>query len=1563
MSSDDDQLVDIESHTSDSPALHSPVYQEEDHSEASHSSQDQPRLPDNLKLDEEIKQAEDQIQRLNAQAVHLSRIGANQDEVDAKLKAAANLKLTLVRVQKRQPSKSLKRQREQDAEGNEDDDKAQGNATIFKNFPLLPVTSAPTAEQLYQYLLTCENFLAARQRLDSRHLAANFLAGVIHHNSLSEHTRRILPANDLTVEQVKKHILQYLGGSNLRSQLAATLQDCKQGTKSIHEYAFAFSNLLAAVGSNETDPLVTERFIDGFNNQTLREEILKVKSLNEGLPIELQRPLSSVRDIAAVAASLDNIIKSAPINKTQRKTTSASQWCKFHKSNTHNTEDCNSLKKRRVDKTDEPDTPSKPHPQQSRENNSHVPRCNYCGKRGHLEKDCYKRKKLGNDDSNNKSQSDTISDLVDDIASLTFLPHPVLFAKQAKTELREALDDPDILAPVVINHKECMAFLDSGASRSFMSKPLFEQLKIKITSPPETIRVEDNLTTESLGTTEPCIVQCGLHLAPVRFTIMNQLNGADVYLGRPELRRLELVVWKLPESDTEHKTNHTYQLEEEIELYEDQYNLDDVHPEDRIKHDELMRELEPLLAINQNITGFAKVPEVKLILLNRQPRWIHQYPIPEAHKQAVRDQIKKWHDKGKIRVGKSLWNLPLTTAIKKDKSGVQTGIRVCIDPRVINKQLITDNFTIPNVREIHNSFKGKKYFGEIDLEDAFLQLKLAAEDVGLLSFTWEGVQYVFEGTPYGVKPISNIFQRTVSSELSDLDFVKVYIDNITIASDTWEEHMRHVKIVIERLNQLNMKLSVKKLKVGRRALRILGKEISAKGIRADPSKVQRILDWPFPANCKALQAFLGVVNYLREHIRHLPDVEAPLNKARVNQESYDREVAHNRDAMEHSFTLLKEAISKAPLLRYPDVDRPFHVAPDASRQGIGAVLYQPTPAQGDVGDTSITSENIVAITSRSLAPYEKNYATFKLETLAVVYALKEFRQFLYGRSFHLHTDHRALTFVLDSGRTKPLHPTLATWVNEILEYDFVITHVPGQLNILPDCLSRLYSQTDAWGVPNTVASALKIRNAAGQPQIAPTEPTLSAFGPNERSYREELMRTLGKRIPEESKRIAIVQHAHKQGHYGIRTVVEKIFNDLNYWWPNMRETVTTELQRCTSCQKYAIHKRGYHPMRTPEVALPGDWWQADLITMPTSENGMSYILTVIDLFSSYLITRAQQTKSAEETATNLHRILCEWGPPRVLQSDGGSEFVNNIVKKVSEIMNIELKVSTPYHKPSTGSIERLNGTLASSLKKMLEGAVTQWDIMLPSVTHFYNTTVRTLSKSSPYAIMFCRAWNHLKNDADITIDDFDLDAWLKDNNFETWVTEHKDRLQSWMAQQKRTLSEIYPSLAELSSNKRQKTAEKFKKTHRIVPQLAVGTRVMLRDPNKTSKHDQTYEGPFTVKSINSTGSYILIDEDGEETRRSISDIKVIPQDKPTLKSYTVERIIKHRGKGDKMEFLVKWKGYSHRDNTWEPINHFEGTKIVSDYLKSKAPERITKKSKRPTTAKHPSTRLASKKAR
>ncbi len=1162
--------------------------------------------------------------------------------------------------------------------------------------------------------------------------------------------------------------------------------------------------------------------------------------------------------------------------------------------------------------------------------------------------------------------------------------------------------------------------LDSGAlNASFITEQKAKELSLNVENCNNTILIAyDKSTSKPLGRTQPILISTGTRLALTSFVVVPELVLGPIVIGLPDMTKLQLVTINLPDP-LKHRlvlereicdengepypagNNISNLIEEEIEPHRDDM-LTAIHPKDVHKVEAFMISpvFKQLLDENAAISGFIKAPPVALDLLHRNPVFHQQRLVPEAERAVVGAQIAKWKAQGKIKKTHSPWNLSLVTAPKKDEFGNISGTRVCVDPRPVNKILINDGFPIPNLGEIFQSFKGMKYFSEIDLTDAFLQLELAERDQKVMSFTWEGIQYSFVGCPFGLKLMSNLFQRTIQGIFADMPFVKVYIDNISVSSTSWVEHKTFLEAVLHRLNKYNFKIAPHKLKVGRRAIRLLGHEISREGVRPDPRKVAEVRAWPFPADVKALQSFLGVVNYVRGHIKHMPTVSKALDRARHSQAAYDREVISNRDDMEKSFELLKEAISHAPLLRFPDFSRPFYMAPDASWLGIGAVLYQPTPNQEEAGDTSLTSENIVAITSRALHTYELNYVVYKLEALAIINALKHFHQFLYGRHFTLHTDHRALTYVLDGKENR----TLGGWLNTMLEYNFDIVHVPGNQNVLPDHLSRLYSKSDAWGVPNVLASQAKREKLLKKLQqgthtaetvpkgsinsgqslngeqvvIAPVmvsqssnlETDLTDLPPNSDirrvKEREELMLLLGRTIPPENMRAKLIAQAHAAGHYSDRIITEHLYNTLRVWWPTMGQEVRTHIQACDTCLRYNVSRKGFHPLRSPRVDMPGDWWQVDLIDMSVngkaSKNGYSYVLCVIDLFTSYAITRPLKTKGMEEVAHNLYQIMCDWGPPIILQSDEGKEFINQVLERVCDMLKVKQKPATPHTHRAMGSVERLNRTVEESLRKLLGGALALWDEVLPLATFYYNTTVRSLSKTSPYALMFTRAWNSWGEDGrqSVAIENFDeddLSQRLGQFDASDWVDIH----------QKRVLEHVYPAITDSIKEKRRKTAEAFAKHHKISPEpLKVGDKVYVLDEHKSNKHAENWLGPYKVQEVSDNWTYWVQDSLGSRLRRSRPQLKPAPADTAGEgEEFEVEHIVSHRAvhgneSPEKAEYLIKWAGYSHSHNTWEPYGNIMDKQLITTYWSKAAQPRQTKKSKAAPKAAKPQQKQKSK---
>src|SRR5690348_5638690 len=154
----------------------------------------------------------------------------------------------------------------------------------------------------------------------------------------------------------------------------------------------------------------------------------------------------------------------------------------------------------------------------------------------------------------------------------------------------------------------------------------------------------------------------------------------------------------------------------------------------------------------------------------------------------------------------------------------------------------------------------------------------------------------------------------------------------------------------------------------------------------------------------------------------------------------------------------------------------------------------------------------------------------------------------------------------------------------------------------------------------------------------------------------------------------------------------------------MRKSISNEIDQCTACQRYNIVKEGYHPAKSVIAKEPWDHLQIDLIgPLRTSIGGYNYILTVICACTNYTVIRALKNKELETVAKALWMIFCEYGTPRVLQSDQGTEFVNQALEAMKIIYGIDHRLSTAYHPCANGLVERQNKEVSRALKKFTEG--------------------------------------------------------------------------------------------------------------------------------------------------------------------------------------------------------------------------------------------------------------------
>ena len=221
--------------------------------------------------------------------------------------------------------------------------------------------------------------------------------------------------------------------------------------------------------------------------------------------------------------------------------------------------------------------------------------------------------------------------------------------------------------------------------------------------------------------------------------------------------------------------------------------------------------------------------------------------------------------------------------------------------------------------------------------------------------------------------------------------------------------------------------------------------MSRRGVETDPAKIECIAEWPIPSNAKELKQFLGLASYYRRFVRGFSTIASPLHRlAEKNKEAWMW-----TDECDQAFNSLKHHLTSAPILRLPLFSQDFILDVDASGNGLGVVLSQEVDGH----------EQVVAYASRSLTKAEKRYCATRRELLALVWGVRHFRPYLFGRTFIARTDHNSLKWLRNF---RDPEGQVARWLEILAEYDFKVIHRPGPQHTNTDALSRLPCRQCDW---------------------------------------------------------------------------------------------------------------------------------------------------------------------------------------------------------------------------------------------------------------------------------------------------------------------------------------------------------------------------------------------------------------------------------------------------------------------------------------------------------------------
>ena len=410
--------------------------------------------------------------------------------------------------------------------------------------------------------------------------------------------------------------------------------------------------------------------------------------------------------------------------------------------------------------------------------------------------------------------------------------------------------------------------------------------------------------------------------------------------------------------------------------------------------------------------------------------------LPPDKRAAVDKYLKEMLELGVIRESRSEWSSPVTVAPKG------AGWRVCVDYRELNAVTLPDPFPLPLIMELQTMFAGCRFMAKFDLSSGYHQCPVDPATVPMLSFVVHEVgQFEYVRMPFGLRNAAAHFQRQMQEWIALLRRRAVYQDDVQIMGEQFDWFFTDLVDFYDVVEKRHGKLKGVKCEIGPPELCVLGMLITATSISIDPERKAALKSMSLPHSKETLQSFLGLMNYFSALIPRYSDRVAPLFALLRKGATWDFTPEHVRHCAE-----LRDIVVGELVLHHPDPDRPLVLRADASRTGVGGIIYFERPSAADPSKMDVFP---VTFFSRRLSPAESKFCVLELEALAVMVGLDKARPFIRDGLVIL-TDHSNLTFMSKSVNTR-----VQRWSLKLNEFDCVVLYREGRTNWVADALSRL----------------------------------------------------------------------------------------------------------------------------------------------------------------------------------------------------------------------------------------------------------------------------------------------------------------------------------------------------------------------------------------------------------------------------------------------------------------------------------------------------------------------------
>jgi hypothetical protein len=583
-------------------------------------------------------------------------------------------------------------------------------------------------------------------------------------------------------------------------------------------------------------------------------------------------------------------------------------------------------------------------------------------------------------------------------------------------------------------------------------------------------------------------------------------------------------------------------------------------------------------------------------------------------------------------------------------------------------------------------------------------------------------------------------------------FLEQYRDNAGQYMDDWwmatkddEEgvalHKRMIHDFLDNCEKKSYFLKASKCEIMQPRITLLGWLVTGEGLKIDPSKVTGISEWPRTlTSVRQVRKTLGVLGYQRPFIRGFAQIARPLTELTKKDKPFEW-TDKCREALE---TLIQMVIS-APVLAFPDLERPFELEVDASAFAVGAILFQ-RDDQGRKRD--------VGYFSKALNPAERNYDIWDREFLAVIKALGNWRHILIGTPHKIIVwmDHANLQYYR---QPQKVNRRVARGINFMAEFPLELKHIAGRKN-RADPLSRRLDYDDGSKDNEDVAALpdhlfIKIIKTSGFDSMVAVLQKQQA--PLIKEWEEEHNLRIDKDgrfrkgitlvVPQDDKLrrdlVELVHDSPTAGHPGIDKTHKALLRQ--YWWPGCKEFVRQYVKGCAACQanKPITHHNNppLNPITPQEGALPFQTISIDFIVKLLTSEGYNSIMTVTDhdCTKAVILVPCNETIDAEGVAKLFKdRIFPFVGLPKCIISDRDPRFTSTFFKELCKQLEVSQNISTAYHPQTDGQSEKTNQHVETALRIYCNYQQDDWAHWLPIVQYAINSRPSATTKQAPYEL-------------------------------------------------------------------------------------------------------------------------------------------------------------------------------------------------------------------------------------